>query len=69
MLTFYINRAGKSLPKTQRDRLQRAAIEWQGFAFRSYSFSTHPDAGRWFNLLGFKPAGRVADCQVFVLRG
>jgi hypothetical protein len=23
MLTFYINRAGKALPKTQRDRLQR----------------------------------------------
>jgi hypothetical protein len=27
MLTFYINRAGKSLPKTQRDRLQRAKTE------------------------------------------
>jgi hypothetical protein len=27
MLTFYINRAGKTLPKTQRDRLQRAKIE------------------------------------------
>ncbi len=24
MLTFYINRAGKTLPKAQRDRLQRA---------------------------------------------
>ena len=24
MLTFYINRAGKTLPKTQRDRLERA---------------------------------------------
>ena len=24
MLTFYINRAGKTLPKTQRERLQRA---------------------------------------------
>ncbi len=24
MLTLYINRAGKALPKTQRDRLQRA---------------------------------------------
>jgi hypothetical protein len=24
MLTFYINRAGRTLPKTQRDRLQRA---------------------------------------------
>src|SRR5260370_30477 len=24
MLTFYINRAGKALPKTQGDRLQRA---------------------------------------------
>jgi hypothetical protein len=31
MLTFYINRAGKTLPKTQRDRLQRAKTElrWQ----------------------------------------
>jgi hypothetical protein len=27
MLTFYINRAGKNLPKTQRDRLQRAKSE------------------------------------------
>jgi hypothetical protein len=27
MLTFYINRAGKILPKTQRDRLQRAKTE------------------------------------------
>ena len=27
MLTFYINRAGKGLPKTQRDRLQRAKRE------------------------------------------
>ena len=27
MLTFYINRAGKTLPKTQRDRLQRAEVE------------------------------------------
>jgi hypothetical protein len=27
MLTFYINRAGKGLPKTQRDRLQRAKGE------------------------------------------
>jgi hypothetical protein len=27
MLTFYINRAGKTLPKTQRDRLQRAKSE------------------------------------------
>ena len=27
MLTFYINRAGKNLPKTQRDRLQRAKTE------------------------------------------
>jgi hypothetical protein len=24
MLTFYINRAGKALPKTQRERLERA---------------------------------------------
>jgi Protein of unknown function (DUF3175) len=27
MLTFYINRAGKTLPKTQVDRLQRAKTE------------------------------------------
>jgi hypothetical protein len=27
MLTFYINRAGKTLPKTQRDRLERAKVE------------------------------------------
>ena len=27
MLTFYINRAGKTLPKIQRDRLQRAKAE------------------------------------------
>ena len=27
MLTFYINRAGKTLPKTQRERLQRAKDE------------------------------------------
>jgi len=27
MLTFYINRAGKSLPKTQRQRLERAKME------------------------------------------
>ena len=27
MLTFYINRAGKNLPKTERDRLQRAKTE------------------------------------------
>ena len=27
MLTFYINRAGKTLPKTQRDRLNRAKVE------------------------------------------
>jgi hypothetical protein len=27
MLTFYINRAGKTLPKAQRDRLQRAKNE------------------------------------------
>ncbi len=27
MLTFYINRAGNTLPKTQRDRLQRAKAE------------------------------------------
>src|SRR3954462_8955206 len=27
MLTFYLNRAGKNLPKAQRDRLQRAKVE------------------------------------------
>ena len=27
MLTFYINRAGKGLPKTQRERLERAKSE------------------------------------------
>ena len=27
MLTFYINRAGKTLPKPQRERLQRAKTE------------------------------------------
>jgi hypothetical protein len=27
MLTFYINRAGKTLPKTQRERLEKAKIE------------------------------------------
>jgi hypothetical protein len=27
MLTFYINRAGRNLPKTQKDRLQRAKME------------------------------------------
>ncbi|MEA2916852.1 MAG: hypothetical protein QOJ15_8933 [Bradyrhizobium sp.] len=27
MLTFYINRAGRTLPKTQRDRLERAKGE------------------------------------------
>jgi hypothetical protein len=27
MLTFYINRAGRNLPKTERDRLQRAKAE------------------------------------------
>ncbi|MGA7804997.1 DUF3175 domain-containing protein [Bradyrhizobium sp.] len=27
MLTFYINRAGKTLPKTERDRLERAKVE------------------------------------------
>ena len=27
MLTFYINRAGKHLPKTQRARLERAKVE------------------------------------------
>ena len=27
MLTFYVNRAGKTLPKTQRARLERAKVE------------------------------------------
>lgn len=27
MLTFYINRAGKSLPKSERSRLERAKVE------------------------------------------
>jgi hypothetical protein len=27
MLTFYINRAGKTLPKTERARLERAKVE------------------------------------------
>jgi Protein of unknown function (DUF3175) len=27
MLTFYINRAGKNLPKTERERLERAKAE------------------------------------------
>jgi len=27
MLTFYINRAGKTLPKAQRERLERAKLE------------------------------------------
>ncbi|KYG25250.1 hypothetical protein SE92_21820 [Bradyrhizobium sp. AT1] len=27
MLTFYINRAGKTLPKTQRSRLEKAKVE------------------------------------------
>jgi hypothetical protein len=27
MLTFYVNRAGKNLPKTQRDRLEHAKLE------------------------------------------
>ena len=27
MLTFYIDRAGKNLPKTQRNRLERAKLE------------------------------------------
>jgi Protein of unknown function (DUF3175) len=27
MLTFYLNRAGKTLPKTQRERLERAKLE------------------------------------------
>jgi len=27
MLTFYMNRAGKTLPKTTRDRLERAKVE------------------------------------------
>ncbi|MBC9883881.1 DUF3175 domain-containing protein [Bradyrhizobium sp. INPA01-394B] len=27
MLTFYINRAGKTLPRTQRERLEKAKVE------------------------------------------
>jgi hypothetical protein len=27
MLTFYINRAGRNLPKTRRERLERAKVE------------------------------------------
>src|ERR1700716_4303036 len=27
MVTFYVNRAGKTLPKTQRERLERAKVE------------------------------------------
>jgi hypothetical protein len=27
MLTFYVNRAGKTLPKTQRERLEHAKVE------------------------------------------
>ena len=27
MLTFYINRAGKTLPKTQRERVEKAKVE------------------------------------------
>src|SRR5256885_13378461 len=27
MLTFYINRAGRTLPKTQRERLEKAKVE------------------------------------------
>ena len=27
MLTFYINRAGRTLPKTERARLERAKVE------------------------------------------
>ena len=27
MLTFYINRAGRNLPKTERTRLERAKVE------------------------------------------
>src|SRR6201992_800940 len=30
MLTFYINRAGKTLPKTQRERLEKAEVELEG---------------------------------------
>jgi hypothetical protein len=30
MLTFYINRAGKTLPQTQRTRLERAKVELKG---------------------------------------
>jgi Protein of unknown function (DUF3175) len=29
MLAFYINRAGKTLPKTQRERLERAKTDFE----------------------------------------
>src|SRR4051812_251198 len=41
MLTFYINRAGKTLPKPQRDRLQRA----KGVSTRGMS-EIRDDVGR-----------------------
>ena len=41
MLTFYINRAGKTLPRTQRDRLQRAKLELRR-AFGKDAPSSHP---------------------------
>ena len=41
MLTFYINRAGKTLPKTQRERLQRAKLALSR-AFGKDAPSSHP---------------------------
>jgi len=45
MLTFYINRAGKSLPKTQRDRLERAKGELKRQFGRGVSKSARSDHG------------------------
>jgi hypothetical protein len=45
MLTFYINRAGKSLPKTQRNRLQRAKGELKRQFGREWN---RPQAARIF---------------------
>jgi len=36
MLTFYINRAGRKLPKTQRERLERAKAELKREFGREY---------------------------------
>jgi hypothetical protein len=39
MLTFYINRAGKTLPKTRRAKLEAAKEELRGLYHRSRSSS------------------------------